>query len=45
MNNINTICLMCKEHLSEIDEYLNFAVCSHCRIIYWPNEIDSLWEK
>ena len=45
MNEIKTICMMCKRKLTAVEEYLNLAVCSHCRRVYWPKPIDRLWAR
>ena len=45
MNEIKTICLMCKKPLTAVEEYLNLAVCLPCNRMYWPKPIDRLWDK
>ena len=45
MNEIKTICWMCKKQLTAIEEYLNLAVCLPCKRVYWPEKLDRLWKK
>ena len=45
MNEIKTICYMCKKQLTAVEEFLNLVVCLYCKRMYWPTEMDRLWNR